>query len=281
MQGYLGRDDLTEAAFHDGWYVTGDQGFLSEDGFLKITGRLSRFSKIGGEMVPHGRIEESLQQAVGADEQVFAVTAVGDERKGEKLVVLHTLDDGQVEQALEGLGAQGLPNLFIPRRDHFIKVDAIPMLGTGKLDLKAIRRVAEEAISAVATVPTAALHGLRVIHFPAVISEILGVVHSERPEESCWSLGSPSQWLLLAEWLLDWADPSILGRRPINPARSGRRHLSVSPNQDTYGGHSSSLGRTPVRSKIRHPFTMSLPRFFRSAPGTISAPVMDLNAANQ
>ena len=64
MQGYLGRDDLTQAAFRDGWYVTGDQGFLSEDGFLKITGRLSRFSKIGGEMVPHGLIEESLQQAI-------------------------------------------------------------------------------------------------------------------------------------------------------------------------------------------------------------------------
>jgi acyl-[acyl-carrier-protein]-phospholipid O-acyltransferase/long-chain-fatty-acid--[acyl-carrier-protein] ligase len=83
---------------------------------------------------------------VGADTQVFAVTAVGDERKGERLVVLHTLDDQQVRRALEGLGAQGLPNLFIPRRDHFIKVDALPVLGTGKLDLRAIRRVAEEAL---------------------------------------------------------------------------------------------------------------------------------------
>ena len=101
MQGYLGRPDLTRAAFRDGWYVTGDQGFLDEDGFLKITGRLSRFSKIGGEMVPHGLIEESLQQAVGADEQVFAVTAVGDERKGEKLVVLHTLDEPRSTRLLK------------------------------------------------------------------------------------------------------------------------------------------------------------------------------------
>jgi acyl-[acyl-carrier-protein]-phospholipid O-acyltransferase/long-chain-fatty-acid--[acyl-carrier-protein] ligase len=146
MQGYLGRDDLTKAAFHDGWYMTGDQGFVSEDGFLKITGRLSRFSKIGGEMVPHGLIEELLQQGIGAEEQVFAVTSVGDERKGEKLVVLHTLDDAKVDQALERLGAQGLPNLFIPRRDHFIKVDKLPMLGTGKLDLRGMRQVAEEAM---------------------------------------------------------------------------------------------------------------------------------------
>ena len=152
MQGYLGRDDLTKAAFRDGWYVTGDQGFLSEDGFLKITGRLSRFSKIGGEMIPHGLIEESLQQASGADLQVFAVTAVGDERKGEKLVVLHTLEEPKVDEALERLGTLGLPNLFIPRRENFIKVDTIPMLGTGKLDLRGIRRVAEEAMEAKETV---------------------------------------------------------------------------------------------------------------------------------
>jgi acyl-[acyl-carrier-protein]-phospholipid O-acyltransferase/long-chain-fatty-acid--[acyl-carrier-protein] ligase len=148
MRGYLGRDDLTRAAFHDGWYITGDLGHLSEDGFLKISGRLSRFSKIGGEMVPHGRVEEALQQAVGADHQVFAVTAVGDERKGESLAVLHTLDDAAVQRALQALSGQGLPNLFIPRRDHFIKVAAIPVLGTGKLDLREIRRVAEEALSA-------------------------------------------------------------------------------------------------------------------------------------
>ena len=132
MRGYLGRDDLTEAAFHDGWYITGDQGFLSEDGFLKITGRLSRFSKIGGEMVPHGLVEEYLQEGVDATTQVFAVTAVRDERKGEKLVVLHTLDDQKVDEGARSPGKQGLPNLFIPRRDHFIKVDAIPVLGHGQ-----------------------------------------------------------------------------------------------------------------------------------------------------
>ena len=148
MRGYIGRDDLTEAAFIDGWYNTGDLGVLSEDGFLKISGRLSRFSKIGGEMVPHGRVEEALHRAIGAQDQVFAVTAVPDERKGEKLAVLTTLDDGQVDQALQGLAAQGLPNLFIPRRENVIKVESIPVLGTGKLDLKAMRRMAEERLTA-------------------------------------------------------------------------------------------------------------------------------------
>ena len=90
MKGYLDRDDLTRKALCDGWYVTGDLGLVDEDGFLKITGRLSRFSKIGGEMVPHGRVEEALNEAIGADEPVFAVTAVADGRDGERLAVLHT-----------------------------------------------------------------------------------------------------------------------------------------------------------------------------------------------
>jgi acyl-[acyl-carrier-protein]-phospholipid O-acyltransferase/long-chain-fatty-acid--[acyl-carrier-protein] ligase len=147
MRGYLGRDDLTASVMRDGWYVTGDMGTLDDDGFLRITGRLSRFSKIGGEMVPHGRVEEALHHAIGADSQVFAVTAVGDERKGERLAVLHTLDDAKVREALDKLPTSGLSNLFIPRRENFIKVDALPTLGTGKLDLRAIKKIAEESLA--------------------------------------------------------------------------------------------------------------------------------------
>ena len=148
MNGYLGREDLTAQAMRDGWYITGDIALIDEDGFIKITDRLSRFSKIGGEMVPHGTVEEALQQAIGADTQMFAVTAVPDEKKGEQLAVLHTTDEAKIPELLEQLTAEGLPNLFIPRRDHFIKVEAIPVLGTGKLDLRAIKRVALEKLSA-------------------------------------------------------------------------------------------------------------------------------------
>jgi acyl-[acyl-carrier-protein]-phospholipid O-acyltransferase/long-chain-fatty-acid--[acyl-carrier-protein] ligase len=146
MRGYLGRDDLTQAAIHDGWYVTGDIGWVDDDGFLKITDRLSRFSKIGGEMVPHGRVEEALHRAAGLDVQTFAVTAVGDQRKGERLAVLHTASDESVANALATLANNGFPNLFIPRRDDFIRVDALPVLGTGKLDLRAIKKIATETL---------------------------------------------------------------------------------------------------------------------------------------
>ena len=63
MDGYLGREDLTAQVMHEGWYITGDIAKLDEDGFLTITDRLSRFSKIGGEMIPHGRVEEAFHQA--------------------------------------------------------------------------------------------------------------------------------------------------------------------------------------------------------------------------
>jgi len=146
MTGYLGREDLTSNAMHDGWYITGDIATLDEDGFLTITDRLSRFSKIGGEMVPHGRVEEALQQAAGADMQVFAVTGIPDERKGEQLAVLYTLDESQILGIVAKLTANGLPNLYIPPRANFIKVEALPLLGTGKMDLRGLKRIAMERL---------------------------------------------------------------------------------------------------------------------------------------
>lgn len=146
MKGYIGRDDLTAKAIRDGFYVTGDIAVMDENGFIRITDRLSRFSKIGGEMVPHGRVEEALQSASGLDVMTFAVTAVPDERKGERLAVLHTLDEARIPDLLEKLAAGGLPNLFIPRRDSFVRVDKLPLLGTGKMDLRAIRQIAQEKL---------------------------------------------------------------------------------------------------------------------------------------
>ena len=110
----------------------------------KITDRLSRFSKIGGEMVPHGKVEEALHQAVQSETQVFAVTGIPDERKGEQLAVLHTLDEARVPDILAQLSSNGLPNLFIPPRGNFVKVDALPVLGTGKVDLRGLKELAKQ-----------------------------------------------------------------------------------------------------------------------------------------
>jgi acyl-[acyl-carrier-protein]-phospholipid O-acyltransferase / long-chain-fatty-acid--[acyl-carrier-protein] ligase len=147
MKGYLHQPEKTAEVVKDGWYQTGDVAFIDEEGFIHITGRESRFSKIGGEMIPHLRIEEELDKLVtpSPDGKLqVAVTAVPDEKKGERLIVLHTKLDKSPEALRKGLAAAGLPNLFIPAADGFIEVESLPVLGTGKLDLRAMKAMALE-----------------------------------------------------------------------------------------------------------------------------------------
>lgn len=144
MQGYLGRLDKTAEVLRDGWYVTGDIATMDEDGFLQITDRLSRFSKIGGEMVPHVKVEEQLDELANSLERQFVVTGVGDEKKGERLVVLHCLPESGLRTVLDKLPQLDLPNLWIPKANQFFHVDAIPQLGSGKLDLRKVRELATQ-----------------------------------------------------------------------------------------------------------------------------------------
>jgi len=141
MLGYLGQPDKTAEAIHDGWYITGDIGVLDNDGFIRITDRLSRFSKIGGEMVPHGVVEDELHNHLGQS-GVVAVTAVPDEKKGERLVVLYAREATDAEALQRHMAESNLPNLWKPGRDCYVEVDTLPILGTGKLDLKGIKEIA-------------------------------------------------------------------------------------------------------------------------------------------
>ena len=140
--GYLGDEARTAEAFRDGWFVTGDLARFDEDGYLYIEGRLSRFSKIGGEMVPHGTIEEKIVELFGLDsgELSVAMSARPDPAKGEALVLLTTLPQLTPTALREKLSAAGLANLWIPR--HVKQVGEIPCLPTGKLDLRACQTLA-------------------------------------------------------------------------------------------------------------------------------------------
>lgn len=151
MVGYLNRPEKTAEVLKEGWYNTGDIATLDEDGFLRITDRLSRFSKIGGEMVPHIKVEEKLHELLEADGQVLAVTAIPDEKKGERLVVLHTLGEEQLGDVLEKLSKSDLPALWKPRPDQFLFVEKLPYLGTGKLDLRRLREIAQQQQNAPAS----------------------------------------------------------------------------------------------------------------------------------
>ncbi|MGB0334504.1 MAG: AMP-binding protein [Opitutales bacterium] len=142
FNGYL-DDAVRTAEVKDGdWFITGDLARFDADGFLYIEGRLSRFSKIGGEMVPHGTIEEALNNAYDLlDEEVplLAVSGRPDEAKGEALVLLSAIDL-EVDDVRSKLSAAGLSNLWIPK--EIVRVESIPILATGKLDLRAIQELA-------------------------------------------------------------------------------------------------------------------------------------------
>jgi acyl-[acyl-carrier-protein]-phospholipid O-acyltransferase / long-chain-fatty-acid--[acyl-carrier-protein] ligase len=144
FEGYLHDPKQTAEVLHDGWLKTGDIGRFDEDGFLYIEGRLSRFSKIGGEMVPHETIESKIVDLLGLsgrDERPLAVMGVQDEAKGEALVLLSAVDI-DLAQLRSKLQEAGVPNLWIPKQIQ--RVEAIPVLASGKLDLKKCQGLAAE-----------------------------------------------------------------------------------------------------------------------------------------
>ena len=160
MKGYLGRPDKTAEVLKDGWYMTGDVAMMEDDGFITITDRLTRFSKIGGEMVPHIKIEDKLHELAAVTDQVFAVTAVPDEKKGERIVVLHTLPDEKLVPVLEKMAQCDLPSLWKPRAGQFFRIPELPHLGTGKIDLRTLKARALE----LSTSPDAAAEAQWKVH---------------------------------------------------------------------------------------------------------------------
>ena len=148
FRGYLGDVEATNRAFDGDWYVTGDLARFDEEGHLFIEGRISRFSKIGGEMVPHGTIEQAIAQAFHLEDSempLIAVTGARDSTKGESLV-LFTAIDIDLAKLRECLVAQKIPNLWIPRRIR--RVDSIPCLASGKLDLRTLANIAQQSLDA-------------------------------------------------------------------------------------------------------------------------------------
>ncbi len=154
FSGYLGNAAANESIFKDGWFKSGDLGTVDLNGFITLGGRLSRFSKIAGEMVPHEGVEKAIIEAlnINSEQLCIAITCVPDEQKGEAIVLLSTLPEHshqKDEKAIigtirEALSAREFPNLWVPR--YVVPVEEIPLLGSGKMDLRRCRLLAEEAL---------------------------------------------------------------------------------------------------------------------------------------
>lgn len=150
FQGYLGKPEKTAEILADGWFQTGDVGRIDDDGFLHIEGRISRFSKIGGEMVPHETIESAINKVLGLDaesERRIAVVGVPDPQKGEAIILLSALGNTTIERDCIDLRykllEEGIPSLWCPKT--IIPVTEIPVLASGKLDIKRCETLAKSA----------------------------------------------------------------------------------------------------------------------------------------
>ena len=145
------RERTAKVLTSDGWFCTGDVGRVDQDGFLFIEGRITRFSKIAGEMVPHETVEAAINKVLGLDnetERRIAVVGVPDDQKGESILMLSTLTGPGLEQECIGLRYklldEGLPPLWCPKR--IISVKEIPVLASGKLDIKACEAIAQKSL---------------------------------------------------------------------------------------------------------------------------------------
>jgi acyl-[acyl-carrier-protein]-phospholipid O-acyltransferase / long-chain-fatty-acid--[acyl-carrier-protein] ligase len=146
MLGYLNQPERTEEVFREGWYVTGDIALLDDEGFVRITDRLSRFSKIAGEMVPHIRVEDALMSVLG--DAPCVVTGIPDEQRGERLVVLYVHATVTPAELWARLSESDMPRLWLPKRENIYRVEELPQLGTGKLDLRGVKVRAQQLSAA-------------------------------------------------------------------------------------------------------------------------------------
>lgn len=145
MKGYLDDPEKTSEVLRNGkWYITGDIARMNRNGFITITGRMSRFSKIAGEMVPHELVEREINNLLRPDDRLFAVCGGSDTRKGERLLVFYTdparLDPAAVVRELNKLP---IPKLWIPKEDSFVLLPELPVLGSGKLNLAKLAEMAQ------------------------------------------------------------------------------------------------------------------------------------------
>jgi acyl-CoA synthetase (AMP-forming)/AMP-acid ligase II/1-acyl-sn-glycerol-3-phosphate acyltransferase/acyl carrier protein len=144
FKGYHGYDGPSPFVEHEGeqWYRTGDLVAADDDGYLRFRGRLKRFLKAGGEMISLPALEEPFQKRYPPDENGPRVAVEGIETDDGRHIVLFTTFDLSLRDAAEMLLADGLRGVM--RLDEVRRLDAIPVLGTGKTDYTTLRGMCQE-----------------------------------------------------------------------------------------------------------------------------------------
>jgi len=141
MKGYLGEPELTAEAIVDGWYNTGDMGYLDEDGYLWHAGRFKRFVKVGGEMVSLVKVENVMEQFL-PEGVACCIIEIPDEIKGATIVAAITKEINKVA-ILRKMGKE-LPNIALPRQ--FFVIEELPMMGTGKIDFRTVTTLVRDMV---------------------------------------------------------------------------------------------------------------------------------------
>lgn len=150
MVGYLNNEAKTNEVIVDlhgiRWYKSGDKGYLDSDGFLHITDRYSRFVKIGGEMISLSSVEEEIAKVFKlkdiSNEVKFCAVGLEDNKKGEKIVLLIESPEEHCVAAIDSIKKSDI--IALKKPSEYFVVDKVPILGSGKVDLKSTKELAKE-----------------------------------------------------------------------------------------------------------------------------------------
>lgn len=152
MKGYLNNPKKNAESFIDGWYITGDLGVRDESFRIKITDRLSESFKVAGEMVPANKLKSVFADTSGLASDKIVVTAIPDEKKGSRIIVFigkPGFDAAAVYEKVKDLVQdKKIPAVWLPKLRDIHVIDKIPMLPTGKVDKKLLKKMALERSAA-------------------------------------------------------------------------------------------------------------------------------------
>lgn len=142
MLRYLDNPELTKESFRDGWYITQDIAIQDDHDFITLLDRKERFIKADEKCIPLSAIEETLHHLAKEKWQAFALTVLKDQFIGDRIAIIHTVDNRIIESVLEESARHELLSIIGLKQDNFIQVDKLPYSPAGKIDFSQLGKLA-------------------------------------------------------------------------------------------------------------------------------------------